>query len=140
MCYAIYVASDSPLDLIPWDLEDRKLNVSKITARDEVIRSRFTKPHVYYVGSHLGCGCGFFYESSLGPEDDEKVVATEVKRSLEELKGYLRESLVRSQELELYVSWEGEKPTSPIKSVSLGVQSIQQLELHERWFYVIGRI
>ena len=137
MCYATCVASNSPLDLIPWDLEDRKLNVSEIESRDAVISSKFTKSHVYYAGSHLGCGCGFFCESSLGLGDDEKIVEKEVERSLEELKKYLKESLVKSQELELYVSWEGEKRRDPVKRVSLLGQDIQQLELHERWFYVI---
>lgn len=137
MCYAIYVASDSPLDLIPWDVEARRLNVSEVPAGDELSRGEFTKPHVYSAGSHLGCGCGFFYESSLGPDDDEEIVKEEVERSLEDLKNYLKESLVRSQELELYVGWEGEERKAPVRRVSLLGQDIQQLELHEKWFYVI---
>lgn len=139
MCYAIYVASNSPLDLIPWDLEDRKLNVSEIEARDEVIRSKFTKSHVYYAGSHLGCGCGFFFESSLWPEDDEREVAMEVERSMAELRSYLEGALVNSAELELYVSWQGEEREDPVIRLSLLGQGVQRLELQEGWFYLIKR-
>ena len=63
--------------------------------------------------THLNCGCGFFYESSLEPDGDEKEVAKQVRKSQQELKEYIKQSLGRSKEIELYVSWEGEKEQGP---------------------------
>ena len=140
MCYAIYIASDKPLKTIHWDEKNRKLNVNKIDPKDEIIKKIFSKPHIYYIGSHLQCGCGFFYESSLAPNCDEKEVAKQVKQSQEELKKYIKQSLGKSKEIELYVSWEGEKEKGPLKTIRLTDKDIKrQFNLEERYFYIIKK-
>jgi hypothetical protein len=140
MCYAIYIASDKPLKTIDWDENNRKLNVDKIDSKDEIIRKVFSKPHIYYIGSHLKCGCGFFYESSLTPDCDEREVARQVNQSQEELKEYIRKSLDKSKEIELYVSWEGEKEKGPLKIIHLTDKDVEkQLNFEERHFYRIKK-
>ena len=57
MCYEIYIASDQPLKTIDWDDNDRKLNVNKLETKDKIIQTIFSKPYIYYIGSHLKCGC-----------------------------------------------------------------------------------
>jgi len=140
MCYAIYIASDKPLKTIDWDENNRKLNVDKIDLKDEIIRKVFSKPHIYYIGSHLKCGCGFFYESSLAPDCDEREVERQVNQSQEELKEYIRQSLDKSKEIELYVSWEGEKEKGPLKTIRLTDKDVEkQFNLEERHFYRIKK-
>jgi hypothetical protein len=140
MCYAIYIASDKPLKTIPWDENDRKLNVNKLDPKDNIIKRIFSKPHIYYIGSHLNCGCGFFYESSLARNCDEKEVAKQVKKSQEELKKYIIRSLGKSKEIELYVTWEGEKEQGPLRTINLTHKDVEkQFNLEERHFYLITK-
>jgi len=140
MCYAIYIASDRPLRTIKWDKKNRKLNVNQLEAKDKKIKKIFSKPHIYYIGSHLNCGCGFFYESSLTPNCDETEVEKQVKKSQEELKKYIKESLDKSKEIELYVSWEGEKEKGPIRTIALAKKDVdRQFNLAERCFYLIKK-
>jgi hypothetical protein len=106
MCYEIYIASDKPLKTIHWDEINRKLNVAKIDSKDKIIRKVFSKPHIYYIGSHLTGCC-----------PNENLFERSLKRflfiNLGEVKEYIRQSLDRSKEIELYVSWEGGKKRSP---------------------------
>ena len=140
MCYALYLASERPLPTIPWDERRRALNVSETGPRDEAVARHFTKPHRYYVGSHLRCGCGFFTDTALAPDSDEKETIREVERSLSQLRDYLREALKSAGELELYVAWEGEKDKDPLRRVRLTGREIESgLDLAERHFYLIGR-
>jgi len=140
MCYEIYIASDKPLKTIDWDENNRKLNVNKIDSKDKIIKKIFSKPHIYYIGSHLKCGCGFFYESSLTPDCDEREVAKQVIQSQKELKKYIRQSLGKCKEIELYVSWEGEKEKGPLKTIHLTDKDIKkQFSLEERHFYRIKK-
>ena len=140
MCYEIYIASDKPLKTIDWDENNRKLNVNKIDSKDKIIKKIFSKPHIYYIGSHLKCGCGFFYESSLTPDCDEREVAKQVIQSQKELKKYIRQSLGKCKEIELYVSWEGDKEKDPLKTIRLTDKDIKrQFNLEERHFYIIKK-
>lgn len=59
MCYAMYIAADKPLPLLEWDEAHRSFYVREIDAREQGVRVQFTKPNVYYAGSHIKCGCGF---------------------------------------------------------------------------------
>jgi hypothetical protein len=61
MCMVVYLAADAPLPLISWDAQAPAFHVKALGSRDDPVRARFSKPHVYYVGSHEGCGCGFGY-------------------------------------------------------------------------------
>lgn len=140
MCYEIYIASNKPLKTIQWDENNRKLNVEKIDSKDKIIRKVFSRQHIYYIGSHLKCGCGFFYESSLTSDCDGRVVARQINQSQEELKEYIRQSLGKSKEIELYVSWEGEKEKGPLKTICLTEKDVErQFNLEERHFYRIKK-
>jgi len=53
MCMAIYIASDSTLPLVPWDEGRPGLYIIELQGEiDEKVRCQFSKPHIYYVGSH----------------------------------------------------------------------------------------
>lgn len=60
MCLAVYAAAPRPLPLVPWDDDAPGFFVLE-TVPDDPARRRFPWPHVYFVGSAEGCGCGFAY-------------------------------------------------------------------------------
>ena len=70
MCMMVYIASDCLLPTSAWDETRPSFHVRELVERDEPVRRQFSKPHVYYVGSHEGCGCGFQYGQYAGFEDD----------------------------------------------------------------------
>jgi len=59
MCWALYLASEKPLPQIPWDKDARAFNTQELSDSDLGVRKQFSLPYVMYMGSHLGCGCGF---------------------------------------------------------------------------------
>ena len=58
MCLAVYVASDSALPESKWN-EHAPAFYLEAVPTSEVVRKQFCYSHVYYAGSHEGCGCGF---------------------------------------------------------------------------------
>lgn len=56
---AIYIATDDPLPTIPYDESNPKLNTENPAGNEMELRNVFSKPHIKYVGSNQGCGCGF---------------------------------------------------------------------------------
>lgn len=109
MCMMVYIASDIPLPLIPWSKDKPAFHVQELTQRDAAVRRQFSKPNVYYVGAHEGCGCGFQH-----PEFDVDAEAqsqtTESRRRLGE---YLRQALSQQQSIELFACWDGDQAKRP---------------------------
>lgn len=62
-CERLFAASDHPLPLIPFRAEGDFWIGESDFPEDVCIRRLFTKPHIYYLGSHMGCGCGFDYSA-----------------------------------------------------------------------------
>jgi hypothetical protein len=107
MCLAVYVASSEALPLIAWNRHAPAFYVEEIKARDRVVCRQFTVAHVYYVGSHEGCGCGFFTEGEVGEELDR------VQENYRRLAEYLREAQRHGADLELFTCWEGDQTRAP---------------------------
>ena len=111
MCMMVYIASDRPLPVIPWD-EDRPAFHAKEVAEHEPARRQFSKPYVYYVGAHEGCGCGFQYGQDPSVEDEKDVALA--KTSRRELVKYLRRALATVAMVELYACWDGDQAANPV--------------------------
>ncbi len=108
---AIYIASDMPLPEIAWDSEAPAFYVTAdVGPNERELRRHVTKPFVYYVGSHSGCGCGFSYGEYEEPDVEEDgpdwVFA---RKSVADLAAYLERALQLTPELELYSCWDGEE-------------------------------
>src|SRR5262249_32663772 len=99
MCMMLYLASDKPLPVVPWREGLPGLNVHALEDWEygDDVRARFTKSHVYYVGSFQRCGCGF-----IGKFDE----AVSCRRALRD---YLADALARGATLELYSCWAGDE-------------------------------
>jgi len=55
----VYIASDHELPLIEWNEDAPAFHVRELHEKEKAVRAQFTLPHIYYVGAHEGCGCGF---------------------------------------------------------------------------------
>ena len=121
MCMVLYVAADKQLPLIPWEKESPAFNVRPLDKRGDPVRRQFSKPHVYYVGSHQGCGCGF---SRDGWEESDSAEARAVRESLAGLAEYLREAIQVAGSVEVYACWDGDEASEPQRRITINWDSI----------------
>jgi hypothetical protein len=96
---ALYIASDRPLPLRPWQAQP--FHTAELKPDQEAVRSHFSNPHVVYAGSYEGCGCGFNYGREHPETDDDPENLAAAKESVAELVRYVQESGVR----EIYCCW-----------------------------------
>ena len=59
MCMTLYIATSKPMPTISYNEANPCLNTQDIAENETSLISVFTKPHLKYVGSDQGCGCGF---------------------------------------------------------------------------------
>jgi hypothetical protein len=112
MCMMVYVASDYPLPTSSWDEARPCFYVEALSERDEPVRRQFTKPWVYYAGSHEGCGCGFQYGQYPGHEEDVAEVAA-ARDSRRRLAEYVAVALQHQPEVQLFACWDGDQAVEP---------------------------
>ena len=111
-----YLASDHPLPLIPWQEQHPGFHVTQVPERERSVIAQFTKPHVYYVGSHEQCGCGFEYDEEDYGRPDYQAAA---KQSVADLRRYLESALAQGGSAQLYACWDGEWSLSPAHRLDL---------------------
>jgi len=112
MCMMVYVASDHPLPTSAWDEARPGFHVEELSKRDEAVRKQFSKPCIYYVGSHEGCGCGFQYGQYEELEQDREESAA-VEESRRHLSEFLATALQGQAEVELFACWDGDQAATP---------------------------
>jgi hypothetical protein len=101
MCTLLFLASDRPVRIIPWDPANPSFHVRELTDREQAIRQRVSRPYVYYVGSHELCGCGFRYSlplEELWREVEEEAAA---RQSVQRLADYVSD-LRTGEAIDLY--------------------------------------
>jgi hypothetical protein len=115
VCYVVYIGADNALSTSEWHENDPALNVQALGPEASAVRRLFTKPHIYRVGAHTGCGCSFFYDfrSRLSEEDTED--EEENRKSAHALVALLKANLVDSATMELLVHWEGTREKERIR-------------------------
>lgn len=109
MCMMLYLASEKPLPLVTWDKENPKFHVKELDEQAKVVRKQFSQTHVYYLGSHQGCGCGFSYGQYDYGEAEERAAHESVRR----LSEYLSQAIHIAGPLELYSCWDGDQEAEP---------------------------
>lgn len=110
MCWVLYLGSDVPLTRVEWDERRPAFNVQVCPETELSVARQFTKRHVYAVGSHTFCGCGFD-RGQANPDQPDELAMTE--GSLGRLQQYLREAVALAGELELYACWDGDQAAEP---------------------------
>jgi hypothetical protein len=93
---AVFIASDQPPVLVPWDETAPAFNVVPVREREQIVRQQFSLVHTVYAGAHTRCGCGFL-------DDPDPAAAA---RSRAALLQYL-ELAAATGPVELFVCWEG---------------------------------
>ena len=101
-----YIASRSPLPLIPWQQDAPAFNVTELTEHEQAVCRHLALPHVRQAGSHTSCGCGF-NEGREHPEvyDDPAAERADALESSLRLERYVREHRVE----QIYSCWSGDE-------------------------------
>jgi hypothetical protein len=99
MCLSVFIASDSELPLVEWNVERPGFNVSVLIPGEESVRKWLQRPYVYTLGAHTHCGCGFQRNEDNAPED--------VAASRQALSEYVAAASRRGP-VDLYVCWNAE--------------------------------
>ena len=114
MCYELFLGSDVPLPTSEWRKEAPGFY---LTDSDRGIRKaerHFSKSHVYYAGSHEGCGCGFFFDPEVDPDGYE-----DDRNAVKELVAMINQALRTSASVELLVTWAGHEKRPPTRRLEM---------------------
>lgn len=133
MCMVVYIASRSPLPLVPWHDEAPAFNVTSLTEHEERVRSHFSLPHVCWAGSHTSCGCGF--NEGRHPDADLKERAA-VLGSSAMLARFVRDHRIE----QVYSCWSGDEgePQGFARRIDLATLMADDFVVRERELLTIG--
>lgn len=95
--------------MVGWNEDNPAFNVRELDEHSKAVRKQFSKRHVYYLGSHQGCGCGFSY----GRYDYDEEEETAARQSVHHLSTYLAQAVDIAGPLELYSCWDGDQEDKP---------------------------
>jgi hypothetical protein len=126
MCLSVHIASDLPLSVSTWNPDARAFYLDAVPI-DAPARGRFSLPNVYFVGTHLGCGCSFTrYEN-----DDER---DKTQANYTALVGVIRDVLSSTSSLDIFTYWENNHALEAefIESVSVSDLLLPEFVLQER--------
>jgi hypothetical protein len=121
VCWVLYLAADRPLPLKPFDPGTPAFNVAELSHHEAAVRIQFSKPFVYALGAHTGCGCGFDAEAANRDHPEELEAST---ASLEALRTYLEAALATAGALELYACWDGDQGSTPDQRRRVGLADV----------------
>jgi len=139
MCYVLYIGTDIPCRTSKWDLHDRKFYIEDLQEKGQIIIQYFLKPYVYQAGSWRGCGCGFFAEPQWVASDNHIEEIESTKNCISDFVTHLNKLLQKSDEIELFVCWEGDQSKEPERKLEVTPIDLlgDSLPLKERNFVVI---
>jgi hypothetical protein len=138
MCMVVYIASRSPLPLIPWQKEAPAFNVSELTEHEQPVRSHFAVPYICQAGSHTCCGCGF-NEGREYPQayDDPVTKRADAMKSSAQLVKYVREHHIE----QIYSCWSGDEsqPKESECHIKLGALVAEDFFFRERQLLIVDQ-
>ena len=138
MCQMVFVGADGPLPLIPWDKDCMAFHARVLDAKEDAVRTQFSKSHIYYLGGSEGCGCSFG-EADVPLEILEPDALALQRKDIGALREYLVDALRVQGNLELYVvQWDDmDKPPLWRGSISPDEISGDSLAFANREFLVV---
>ena len=107
MCLMVYIASDKALTLIDWSEDKPAFNISELSKYEEGVKTQFKFSHIYNVGTHLGCGCGFLKEYKEGGE------LAQANENYIELNTYLQKARETGASNQIFSCWDGDQNARP---------------------------
>lgn len=126
MCLAVYIGLDKPQQTGKWVEGETLLYFEELSEHDVVIKEKFSKDYIYYVGADTGCSCGFDFNSQFFNDPEEEVN----KKSPQKLIDFIT-SQTKEGEVELYCCWEGDW-SDPVQEVI--AINITQIKLSDNYF------
>ncbi len=133
MCFVVYIGTNKELELGTFVPEQTDIYFGKISEEEEKsLRSKFSKPNIYHVGSSTNCSCGLAFDSSYFDEPSSE----EEKKSPAKFIEFLKQMTV-TEDIEYYCCWfdEWELPT---EVVEIDIRKVfldkNYFSLHEREF------
>jgi hypothetical protein len=114
MCFCLYLATSSEPALIPsegYQPGSGKINTSRSlleqSEKGKAVRNKLTLPCVTYVGSDVGCGCGFRHNEEAGYAPDYDPSKTQPNHV--GLVTFLAEHCGKELFVELYGCWDADE-------------------------------
>ena len=141
MCLALYLGTNCDLAL----REGPSLSVRPVSEDATEVLSVFKTRHVYYLGAHTGCSCGFpsviaegpieYYDGMFEDDDDRSSDLT----SVHELLVLLDEILGKDGKCTLYPVWSGNESEDPKGDIALHRDQLSETTfvLTEQFLYQI---
>lgn len=120
MCLAVYLSSETPLLIIPWRDAAPGLYVSHRVLDRRGVGRHLTKPYLYFIGTHTGCGCGFLYEGVVPGTPEHAETRSAYQNLSEYLQRYAAGCMV-----EIYTCWGGDEEAEPEHRRRVGVREIE---------------
>ena len=117
MCLAVYIGSEIELKENAWNKNEPNFYIEAVPSANNV-RKQFSTTHVYYAGSHEGCGCGFFKEARE-PEEFENV-----QENYKNLALTIKNAVEAGRKIQLFSCWEDDQAKQPEIKVSIGLSEI----------------
>jgi hypothetical protein len=142
MCFVLYVGARvaPPIVAASGGMVKGRLHTRALRECDAPVRAHFTLPHVVYVGSDQGCGCGFrhvSFQQGCWPEeewcDEAKAKATQPNH--ESLVAFLREHFGGEAFVELYGCWSGDEGRPEIERREVELAKLRSPGFH---FHELG--
>ena len=135
MCTCVYLASTIPAPLIPPE-SSTHLSVTPVDPSGSAHRSLvkiLSHPHLYFVGAHSGCGCGF-----QGKHLEHAPDADDTRTSRLLLSRYLADQLKAGAHLQIYSCWAGKERHPARAQRSFTPEAIAQHSFVERELLDLG--
>lgn len=142
----LYMASSEPVA----ELETEDLTIERLRSSSEAVARHFGFPHVYFIGAHTGCSCGFpsvaaevpvtYFEGMFDDEDDEERLKNLASvRALLEL---IRVCLTNASAVELFPVWVGDEAEGSHGTIELQFEQLdaQSFFFNERYLYRINAL
>ncbi|MFJ3221297.1 hypothetical protein ACIPLC_35940 [Kitasatospora sp. NPDC086801] len=156
MCLMVWIGTEQPVPPIPCAADPHLVTCyceAHEVAADAPVRARFASPHVTYVGSHEGCGCGFDSSRFAGEgftdvadamtlidamRDEEREEFLAQKHSREFLAALVSAALPHGT-VDIYVCWAGDEDEPPDWAQSIETRWLTEhlTPLQERVKYTV---
>jgi hypothetical protein len=119
MRLVLYLASERTRPAIAWDESCPRFHVKHDDPDAALAAQQFTKPHVHYIGSNEGCGCGFRQEHDYTSDDPEQEIAK--RNNQQYLYDYVASCLSDESSVELFSVWSGDEqlPVEHSRNITL---------------------
>jgi hypothetical protein len=107
MCLNVFIAADRKLPTIAWNPLDPSMYIRPVDEMDPDVGQVFSKRHVYYVGSHEGCGDGFRFGLDPARTAADREREERSRTSVDRLAAYL-DSVADKSSIEIFARWSSE--------------------------------